>query len=74
MDRMQMFLEDLSATLERDTGLADDYEFEWESMLTLLVIALVNQHFGITLDVKRLHQCRNVGDLRQAVSSRRLAA
>jgi acyl carrier protein len=75
VDRMRLFLEDLAGVIETNVAdLHNEVEFEQESMVTLLIISLVNRHFDMTLDVEELRQCRNVGDLCRAVTGKRRAA
>jgi acyl carrier protein len=64
----QEFLNRIEEIIEVDAGslngdeVLDDLE-DWDSLAVMGFIAMVDKHFGITLDAEKIGQCRSVNEL-----------
>ena len=67
--RLQEEFEDLSVKLEPNTNIKE--LDEWSSMHALIIIALVDTEYGITLNGNDLRSLNTVQDLFQIISERK---
>lgn len=67
MENEQAFLADLADVLEVDADeVSRDFELtseNWDSGAVLSAIALIDEHFGVTVPAKELRECASVGAL-----------
>ncbi|WP_339688744.1 acyl carrier protein [uncultured Parasphingorhabdus sp.] len=62
------FNEELADTMEIEVSqLTKDYELEesenWDSMTIVTTIALIDEHFGKSIDGEKLADCKTLGDI-----------
>ncbi len=66
----ESFLRDLAQALGTSPSqLTPDFPLVWESLLTLGVMAAIDQHFDLTLDVVALGKCASVGELLRLIET-----
>jgi acyl carrier protein len=67
-EQMISELADLLEIDEKDLTL--DYVFpeEWNSLVIIGIIAMVDEHFNKILDLNQLQKCRNLRDLSDLIS------
>jgi len=65
------FIEEFAEVLDVDpSAITDTYEIgEWSSLIVLSTIAIVDDHYDLTLKMELLSDCKTVGDLFQLVTS-----
>jgi acyl carrier protein len=72
------FLQLIDEVIEAEPGtVKGDERLEdlggWDSLAVVSFIAVVNQHFGITLSPEKIRAARNVGDLLAFIENRLVA-
>lgn len=68
------FKEALAETLEVDASeIESDYELEesemWDSMTIVTVIALIDEHYGKSVEGEKLAACETVADIEKLIAS-----
>ena len=75
MDNLE-FVEDFADILETDVSeLNESSSLEpenWESLTIVSLISLIDQHYGVTLDVDDFSDCTTMAELLDKVKSRRI--
>jgi acyl carrier protein len=65
--RQDLFFKQLEEALRMSRPIEESDRLQdlegWDSIGALSVIALVDETFGVTLDVEKLWECQTVGDL-----------
>ncbi|MFZ5553625.1 MAG: acyl carrier protein [Bacteroidota bacterium] len=73
---IQEFIQKIEAEIEelKPGTLKPETEFtsleEWSSMHVLIIIALIDTEYGVTITGEDLQKCKSVNDLYQIVKSR----
>ena len=65
IERIEEILREPSGSLQETTRLKDLEGYD--SIGLLSVIAIVDEHYGVTLDANALNRCETVGDLSNLV-------
>ncbi len=71
----QLFLQELAETLEVEAAtLTGDYRLDtnggWSSLAVVATIALIDEHFDVTVSGKALRECVTVDDLLALIHER----
>ena len=67
----KLFVEDLAAVLGVDPPtLTDDGRLALDSLGMVATIALIDEHYGVTVDVKSLAACKSVGELKRLIDQK----
>lgn len=73
MDTTQ-FLENIKDLIDTETELTVDTKFrelgEWDSLVTLSTIAMVDDEYGIVISANELRQLETFGDIIRAIESK----
>jgi acyl carrier protein len=70
----KIFIETLQSSLEiegREIQMTDEFRKypEWDSLAQLTMIAMLDEEFGITIEMKRFNELATVKDLFEAVKT-----
>lgn len=65
----EKFVEVFRSLFQDGDGISVDTQFreleEWSSMQALIVIAAIDEHFGVTIPEREFREAKTVGDLYQ---------
>lgn len=68
-ENSELFVEVFRSLFQEADGINENTQFrqleEWSSMQALIVIAAIDEHFGITLPEREFRETKTVGDLYQ---------
>lgn len=68
-ENSELFVEVFRSLFQEADGINENTQFrqleEWSSMQALIVIAAIDEHFGVTLPEREFREAKTVGDLYQ---------
>ncbi|MCB0756446.1 MAG: acyl carrier protein [Flavobacteriales bacterium] len=66
-ENSELFVEVFRSLFQEADGINENTQFrqleEWSSMQALIVIAAIDEHFGVTLPEREFREAKTVGDL-----------